>query len=335
MKEYLNVLEYLTDSLRAVFEIMDVEILKRINEIRLRRSAPVIVVIKNTSYFIDYNGDLYDTPNDHCVLMTPEELETVFMAMCAYSLHSVMDGLKKGYITLPSGARVGVAASAVYEDNRLIAVKDVTSLNIRIPREVSGCSDALLNFLYVNSFPSIIVAGKPNSGKTTLLRDMARNLSGGFNNRFVKLAVIDERNELAGKENDHLTLDLGINTDVLTSFSKAEGIELATRSLSPEMIICDEVSTDQEVSSILYAFSSGIRFALSVHLSSREDLLMKPIIKTLLTTGEFSYIVLLDDYTYRYEIIDAAEVYDEISRGHFGGDGNNGDRNSAVGKFQK
>ena len=301
-------------SLQNVFHMLDVDILNRISEIRFRRGGYIVIVIKNTSYFMDYNGDLYNYPSAHCAELDGESFDELFLSLCSYSLYNNMDSLKNGYITLENGARVGVASSAVYEDGALIAVKEVTSLNIRIPREVKGCSDTILNFLYVNAFPSIIVAGRPNSGKTTLLRDMTRRLSSGFNNRYAKLAVIDERNELCGKRNGSAVMDLGVNTDVLTAFSKARGIEIATRTLSPEMIVCDEVSTEEEVRSILYAFSSGISFALSVHISAREDLLRKPVMKTLLGTQEFSYIVLLDNYTYQPEIIEASEVYREICR---------------------
>ncbi|MFR5876475.1 MAG: hypothetical protein ACLUFN_08290 [Eubacterium sp.] len=314
MSKIEEVLSCMNEELQAVFNTLDINILSRINEIRVRRNNKLIIVIKNTSYFLDYNGDLYDYPSNNAVTVNGECFDKLFMCLCDYSIYSNMDNLKKGFLTLSNGARVGVASTAVYDNYGLMSVKDITSINIRIPGEVKGCADGILNFLYVTSFPSIIVAGKPNSGKTTLLRDLARGLSNGFNNRYAKVAIVDERNEIAGKQNDNLTMDIGINTDVITSFSKAEGIELATRTLSPEMIICDEISTIKEVQSILYAFSSGIAFALSVHISSRDDLLRKPIIKTLLATRQFSYIVLLDNYTYKPIIIEAEEIYNEICR---------------------
>lgn len=310
----LDVLDYFNDKLKDVFCALDDDILIRINEIRIRKNREVVVVIKNTSYFIDYNADIYDYPSNHCVVVNSEDFDEIFMNICDYSIYNNMDNLKKGFITLPDGSRVGVAGSAVFDDGKIISVKDITSLNFRVSKQIVGCADEVLNFLYVNAFPSIIIAGRPNSGKTTLLRDIARGLSGGFNNKYTKIAVIDERNEIAGKRNGEITMNLGCNTDVISSYSKAQGIEIATRTLSPEMIICDEISTMQEVESILYSFSSGISFALSVHISSQQDLLNKPIINVLLKTKQFSYIVLLDDYTYKPEIIEADEIYNEICR---------------------
>ena len=315
---YLNKLEsiisYMNDDMKTLFSLLDKNILLRINEIRIRRNNYVVIIIKNTSYFVDYNGDIYDYPSNNCVKIGNDEFEQIYLSFCNYSVYSNSENLKNGFTTLNNGARIGIAGSAVYDNGSLVSVKDIKSLNIRIPKEVKNCADSVLRFLYVNSFPSVIVAGKPNSGKTTLLRDMARQLSSGFNNRYRKIAVVDERGEICGKCDAESLLDVGINTDVLTSFPKHIGIEIATRTLSPEMIICDEISTVEEVKSILYAFSSGIRFVLSVHISSKEDLLHKPIIKLLLNSQEFSYIVLLDNYTYKTEIIDAGEIYNEICR---------------------
>ena len=308
------ILSYMDEGLKSVLSLLDVNILCRITEIRIRKENYVILVLKNSSYFIDYNGDLYDYPSNKCVYMSKESFDELFMKFCNYSIYSNVKNINEGFITLENGSRIGLAGTAVYENGKILSVCDITSMNIRIAKEVKNCSAGILNFLYINSFPSVIVAGKPNCGKTTLLRDMARQLSSGFNNQYKKIAIIDERNEIGSKRGDKSLLDVGINTDVLTAFSKAKGIEIATRSLSPEMIICDEISTLDEVNSILYAFSSGIRFALSIHIETKRDLLFKPIARRLIETGEFSYIILFDNYTYKPEIIDAGEIYDEICR---------------------
>ncbi len=314
LRELEYVLSYMNDDLKKVFSLLDINIQNRINEIRIRKDSYIIIVIKNTSYFIDYNGDIYDYPSNNCVYVNKADFDKLYLSFCIYSVYSNAENIKNGFITLKNGSRIGIAGNAVYDKNELLSVNDVSSINIRISKDVKNCADSILSFLYVNSFPSIIVAGKPNSGKTTILRDIARQLSSGFNNKYAKIAVVDERGEICGKTGDCSELDIGVNTDVLTSFPKDKGIEIATRTLSPEMIVCDEISTQKEVKSILYAFSSGVRFALSVHIGSRDDLINKPIIRTLLNTREFSYLVLLDNYTYKAEIVDAGEIIDEICR---------------------
>lgn len=309
-----NVLKYLPKAISSSFEQMDKNILTRINEIRIRRNKPIVIIIRNTSYFVDSLGNLYDHINCSILKCDSDVFDELFLTICDYSIYSNLNALIDGYITLDNGARVGVSSTAVCDEGIISSIKDVTSLNIRIPRNIKGCADKILDFLYINAFPSIIVAGAPNSGKTTMLRDICCSLSSGFNNHFRKIAIIDERNEFAGKSNAEYSIDTGINTDILTSFSKSKGIEIATRSLSPEMIICDEISTKEEVESIKYAFSSGVRFAVSMHAGSKEDLYNRPILIDLLLTGEFEYIVWLDSYTYNAEIIDRMDIIDEINR---------------------
>ncbi len=314
MKEIKNILSLFPEELHCVFNMIDSSVLDRLSEIRLRRNKPIVIVIKNTSYFIDYNGDIYDSLSRNCVITDEKVFENTFMTLCNFSLYSNMESLKNGFITLPYGARMGVASTVVCDDTGPVSIKEVTSLNVRIPSRSKGCSNGILNFLYINSFPSVIVAGKPNSGKTTLLRDMAYRLSDGFNYKYRKICIVDERNEFGGKYQNDFLLDVGANTDVLTGFEKAKGIEIAARTLSPEMIVCDEISTQNELDSIKFAFSSGIKFALSVHIGDKSDLFTKPIIRDLLSTGEFEYIILLDEYTYKPEVIEVSEITNEIGR---------------------
>lgn len=314
----MNVIEdiivYFDDDLKMVFSFIDVEIKDRITEIRVRANQPLSLVIKNRTYFVDYNGDIYDYVAHNVVIISSDQVEKLFLSLCEYSIYSNIQCLKNGFVTLKNGARVGIASSAVYDDKKIISVKHISSLNIRIPRQVLGCSISTLNQIYNNFIPSVIVAGMPNSGKTTFLRDMAYQLSNGYNEMFKKVAVIDERNEIAGKLNDMITMNIGACCDVLTGFKKSKGIEIATRTLSPELIVCDEIASDEELESIINSFSCGISFAVSVHIKSVDDLKNKSIVKKLLSTNEFSYIILLDNYTYIPKIIDVKEVSSEIHR---------------------
>ena len=290
--------------LKEVFNMIDVDIFERVCEIRLKRNGYITLVIRNTSYFIDYNGDLYDVPSAHCVKLGKKEFDELFLSLCDYSLHTHMDTLKNGYITLSGGLRTGVAGEAVYENGKLISVKNVTSLNVRLLRDVEGCSMPIVKALYLNSLPSIIVAGMPNSGKTTLLKDLAKQLSNGKAGRYIKTCIADERGELSN--------GAGINADILLNYPKFKAVEIASRTLSPDIIICDELADEEETKALSTAFACGAKFALSVHIGSRDDLFRKPLIKRLLETGEFSYIVLLEGHTYNYSIISVSEVISEI-----------------------
>lgn len=309
-----EVISCLPEEIKDVLYNIDDIALNKITEIRIRRSKKMVLIVRNSTYFVDYNGDLYDFPSASSVKIEGDLFDKAFYMLCDYSLYNNMDSLVNGYVTLNCGARVGIMGTAVIKNGEICSVKDICSINIRIPNRVIGCSLPMLNFLYLNSFPSIIIAGMPNSGKTTLLRDMVSNLSGGFNNKYRKIAVVDERNEICGKNNETFTMDLGENVDVITGYPKAKGIEIATRTMSPELIVCDEISTMSELEAIKDGFSAGVNFVLSVHCRDFDDLVNKNIVKSLLEEKEFSYIVLLNGHTYKYEIIDTTEVYDEICR---------------------
>ena len=156
----------------------------------------------------------------------------------------------------------------------------------------------------------IALTGNPNSGKTTFLRDLAKQLSQGKNGRYIKVCAVDERDELFSKS----AKSRGVNTDVLTSYPKSLGIEIATRTLSPELIVCDEIASGDEVRAVRGGLACGCAFALSVHIGKMTDLYRKDIVSLLLETREFSYIVLLDGYSYTPKLIKASEVISEIRR---------------------
>lgn len=284
-----------------------------ITEIRIRRNMPVTFVIDNRIKFADRFCQTLAVLPKEPLIISSQEFDDMFNRLCSYSVYSNMTNLKNGYITLENGSRVGVCSTAVYEDDNLVSVKDVTSVNIRIPRQAVGCSRDIVSKTFANGVCSVIVAGKPSSGKTTLLRDMARQISNGINGTYKKVVVIDERNELAGKVGDEFTLDVGMNTDVITGFDKPTAIENAIRTMSPQVIVCDEISAPRELDSIRFGFACGVNYLLSVHIGKQQDLYTKPIVRLMLSMGEFEKLILLDE-DYSAKILDAREILNEIHR---------------------
>ncbi len=311
-----SILPSLSDGILNSFSFLPNEILKQITEIRIRKNLPLILVFGKNWLFITGRGKLLNHYSEQCYIVNDEEFDLIFRKLSNYSVHSVIDNLTKGFITADGGNRIGVSSTAVIKDKEITAVKEINSLNIRIANEIKDCSRQILNLLYINSFPSIIVASAPSGGKTTFLRDFSRLLSGGFNSKYRKVAIIDERNEIAYKGANGINADLGMNTDVLTGYPKSEGIEMAIRTLSPEMIVCDEISKSSEVAAMADGFLSGVRFAVSVHASSREEIMNKKIVRELIARNEFDYIVLLNDYTSDFEIMEVSEIRSEIFRNY-------------------
>lgn len=304
----------LSDGINNIISTLPNESVKKLNEIRIRKNKPLVLVFGNNCYFITQKGKLLNYYSENAYKVSDDEFELVFRRLSNYSVHSAIDNLTKGFIIADGGNRVGVSSTAVIKDDSVSSVKDITSLNIRISNEIKDCSRPILNCLYVNDFPSIIVASPPAGGKTTFLRDFARLLSGGFNNIYRKVVIVDERNEISFKNNGNIFADVGVNADVLTGFPKNKGIEIAVRTLSPDIIICDEITSIEEVNAMSDGFLSGVKFAVSVHASSKYELLNKKIIRELIKLNEFSYIVLLNDYTNDFEILEVSELRSEIFR---------------------
>lgn len=309
-----TIIPSLSDGINNIISTLPNEITKKLNEIRIRKNKPLVLVFGNNCYFITEKGKLLNHYSENAYKINSEEFDLIFRRLSNYSVHSAIDNLTNGFIIADGGNRVGVSSTAVIKDHSITSVKDVTSLNIRISNEIKDCSRQILNCLYVNDFPSIIVASPPAGGKTTFLRDFSRLLSGGFNNNYRKVVIIDERNEIAFKNNGNIFTDVGVNTDVLTGFPKNKGIEIAVRTLSPDIVVCDEITSIDEVKAMEDGFLSGVKFAVSVHASSKKELLNKQIIKELINLNEFDYIVLLHDYTNDFEILEVSELRSEIYR---------------------
>ena len=217
---------------------------------------------------------------------TQEDITACFLELCRNSVHSFAREISEGYITLPGGHRVGFCGTAAAHAGKLTTLSDISSLNIRFAREVRGCAGELYERAFPDGLCSLIVAGKPLSGKTTVLRDLARLL--GETHR---VCVIDSRGELAGVHGGIPALDVGENTDVLNGYGRGEGIMCALRSLSPDIIICDEIGGDaEEIRQCMYC---GVKLAVSAHAGSIRELRSRPGLSELLPY--FDKVALLGD----------------------------------------
>lgn len=194
-----------------------------------------------------------------------KDIADCFAELCRYSVHSYSNEIAEGFITLDGGHRVGLCGTAVISGGKLSSVKDISSLNIRIAHEVKGCAEEIYERFFSDGLRSLILAGRPMSGKTTILRDLSRILG-----REHRVALIDSRNELSASVHGLPSLDIGENTDVLCGYPKSEGIMTALRSLSPEIIICDEIGDDYEA--VEQCLFCGVKLAAAAHAGSLSEL---------------------------------------------------------------
>ena len=256
-------------------------------EVRFYAGRPILLRGEFGWRFLKQKGGVSQRAEDG-VILTGGILARLFASLCDYSVYSFSDELRQGFVTLQGGHRVGIGACAVRQRGEEVsAVKQVTSLCLRIAREKKGCAEELLR--EASWQRGILLAGIPLSGKTTLLRDAARILG----NRMIPTALIDERWELSGGHG--AALDTGLCTDVLAGFPKREGILSALRSLAPRVILCDEVGSEAEVQAIAEGMNAGVSVIAAIHAANPEELLRRRQGRMLLKTGAFQAAVFLSE----------------------------------------
>lgn len=291
IKDYNYIISFISPRLYMYLSKISNSIINDLQEIRLRVDRPVVLVTHSGCCFLTTSGKTSFILSSNCVYAYKNEINDTVNKMCGYSMHSHYEDLLNGYLTLPNGSRVGLCGTAVYEREKVKGIKDFSCINIRIPRNITGISEKIMNGVFKDGIDDLLIVGAPSSGKTTMLKDIAYQLSSGRLGKFYKTCVIDERKEIF-PEKSNLNL-IGPNTDVLSGYPKAQGISMAIRTLSPDVIICDEIGHKAEIDEMLSGMNSGVRFILSVHASSYDELRRKSIYKCLSMNSGFKNIVFL------------------------------------------
>jgi len=260
MKELFEFLSYFPDRIKSCLLKAKAEGLL---EIRIRVLKPINLIYTDKSIFLD------------CVV-TKEETEYLFRSICDFSIHSFERQINDGFVTLKGGHRVGICGIKSGD-----FIREVTSFNFRVARHILGASENFTDIIYKDTLPSVLVFGPPMCGKTTFLRDVIVKLS----EKRIKLSVIDERCEFGE--------DLGNSTDIFSGYSKSEGMEIALRTMSPQIIVIDEIGSVHETKAILKSLNSGVSLLASAHAESIEQLQRRPQIKLLFDNRVFDYTVKL------------------------------------------
>lgn len=260
------------------------EILNRMTELRLRAGQPPAVTVGARTLFLSSEGTTVTAEKG--LLIPQETVQETLLSLCGHSLHGIEKTLDQGYFTAAGGFRVGVCMLPDAGKRGL-----ALSLCIRLPRELPGAAREVYSVWRKSS--GIILAGPPASGKTTVLRDLCRMISAGEQDGPCRTVLIDERNELSGWDGKRAAFQLGPCTDILFGIPKEQALRRAIRTLSPQVILCDEIADGREAAAIRDGFYCGVKFAVTVHCGSRQEMGGNVILRELMRTGAFSHIHLL------------------------------------------
>ena len=254
MREFLSAISLLPEFYKNILSTIPEVIATGIKEIRFRNGGAVTLYGATGVLYVTQSGKTTSTRYDNVLKTDEKQLQEIVFCLSRRSLHTYQDMIVKGFIPLYGGAKAGIAGRAVMRDGDIYSVTSFNSINIRISRAFKGCADDLLS--QMGDCTSYMIIGSPMSGKTTLLRELCRQYAGRDALAPRKVAVVDERDEIASRSFGH-GIDVGAHTDVLTLYPKAIGTEIAVRTLSPEIIVLDEIGTEDSSACRIDAISQS------------------------------------------------------------------------------
>lgn len=239
---------------------------RELEELHFRLGQPVELILNGHSHLLKK-------------IATMDDMQFVVNTASRYSPWSAASAAK-GYLTAKGGHRIGMCGDCVIQGGQVTGIRTVTSLCIRVAREFPGIGQN------APKWGSVLILGPPGAGKTTLLRDMIRNRS----NSGTCISVVDERGEIFPSGD---VFDPGTRTDVLTGCSKAQGVEIALRTMGPKCIAVDEITAKEDCQALVNAGWCGVDLLATAHAANREDLYMRPVYRPIIETGLFERMIVL------------------------------------------
>lgn len=266
----------------------------KIYEIRLRVNAPLIVIYQGKEYFLTLEGELTREEAKAYHVQT-EDLKEMLEYISGYSLYAFEEEIRQGFLTIVGGHRVGIAGKTILDGNKIKSLKYISYINLRLSHQIKGCAAPILPYVIKNKrICHTLIISPPRCGKTTLLRDLIRQVSNGSSYLDgVCVGVVDERSEIGGSYQGIPQNDLGIRTDILDCCPKAEGMMMLIRSMSPEVVAVDELGDYEDIHAIESVIHCGCRLFATVHGSSIEDIKRKPLLQRLMQEKIFERYIIL------------------------------------------
>lgn len=270
-----------------IYEIINNQVnFKSINEIRLRADKPILLAIGGQRMFLGAKGV---TGNLKEALYSSKiMIEDIIFRASECSIYSVNEQIKKGYLVMRGGIRLGIGGDLIEENGNIKTMSNFNSLNIRLPHEIKNCSLPAFNYILdKNKIHNTLIISPPGAGKTTFLRDFVYQLSD--KNYAFNVLILDERGEIDLGKNG----SIGNFADKISFASKTIGFENGIRALSPNLIVTDELGQKEDVKAVMYAVNSGVSILASVHSDNMESFLKKPYFEEIIANKIFKRFILL------------------------------------------
>ena len=267
-----------------------------LEEIRIRIGQPIIFHMENEEWYLKEEEERLDKRSEGAYRATKEDIRNMVKFISSYSLYAYEDEMKRGFITIQGGHRIGVAGQVVMEAGKILSLTNIYFLNIRVAREKRGCAKEIVPYLiHRNSIYNTLFVSPPGVGKTTYLRDVIRILSSGTERLHgMKVSIIDERSEIAACKQGIPQNDVGPRSDVLDGCLKSFGMLLMLRSMAPQVIAVDEIGSREDCSAMEQAIYSGSKILGTVHAYDMKELSQKKYLKQMIEQQMFGRIVLLE-----------------------------------------
>lgn len=281
MERYRQAMEVLPLPLRSQVLAVDEELMAKAEELRLRRGCiPTLVTC---------SGEL---PIPNAALVDGALLARVVELAGGWSVHSVLEQLRRGYLTVAGGHRLGLCGTVVVEEGRIQTLRDLSGLNLRIARQIKGVArDIARRLCETQCVPNTLILAPPGAGKTTLLRDLIRCLSSGEAGKALRVAVADERGELAALYGGQACMELGERTDVMNGCPKALAVPILLRGMNPQVIAVDEITEQEDIKAMEQAVGCGVSLLATAHGCGREDLERRALYRELTERRIFEQLV--------------------------------------------
>ena len=266
--------------LKSELLILDSDKASQIEEIRLRTGCPMNISICGIEYPI---ADDY--------IICADDLEGVLECATEASFHSVEHELARGYISVKGGIRVGVCGTAVIKNGEVCALRNVSSLSIRIPRQFTGLCDDLFGRLYGERANDLLIIAPPGGGKTSCLREYVRYSS----DHGKRVSLADEKGEIAAVYDGEPQFDVGTHTDIICDAPKAKAVMMLIKSMTPDIVALDEISSDEDAQAIFEAYGCGVSIAATAHARCTDDLYRRRTYAKLMDAGIFDYCIEIEN----------------------------------------